>query len=205
MPPGSDDAHPSQGRRGDGQFLSGWSGHDSVSPQSLKGSSPKLPDESHGHRRLRGRSLRRSICAQNVQKQGVIGDPLIEMERTTASLPVTLKSGGATDEKRQTTVAVAEPVYEDVKRSALGGASFQTWLARQSGGSNVLADAWIRCITILERLSKDKTLAPSLDGCHVRVNSLQANYAIDERTDKPYVDNTISLVATHPGISCLDS
>ena len=191
MPADPDDVQPDQGRKGDHQSVSGWSAMNSRSPQSLTGSSPKLFDESYGHRRLRGRSLRRSIFAQNAQKQGFMEDPPIEMQQTTASPPVPLKSGVTTDEETLTTITVAEPGYEDVHRSALGGASFQRWLARPSKALNVLAALWTKCITILERLSKDKALATSMDGRHVRVKSLQADYAIDERTGKPHVDNTI--------------
>ena len=134
--------------------------------------------------------MRHSIFAQNLHKQGVKADPSIEMQPATAS-PMTLISGNATDEKTETKITVAEPDYDDVKWSAHGGASFQRWLAGQTKSSNLLTAIWTRSTTKLERIFKTKALSPSPDGRHVRVNSLRTDYAIDERTDKPYLDNTI--------------
>ncbi len=146
----------------------------------------------HDHRRTRDYSLRRSIFAKPVQEKIVTGDLPIEKERATVSSAQTLKFNNATDEKTQTTITVAKPAQDDTEQRAHSGAMYRKWLANHNRLSNILTGLMARCGARFEGIFKPKALPPSPDGRHVQVNSLQKDYAIDERTQQPYIDNTIS-------------
>jgi hypothetical protein len=99
---------------------------DKRAPANSSGNSNTARASDPGHSRTRGYSLRRSIFAQNIQKEGIDADQSIEMERPGTSSSQTLKDDEAVVSEKQRTTTT-EPLHEKDKDFAHSQALHDTW------------------------------------------------------------------------------
>jgi phospholipid-translocating ATPase len=139
-------------------------------------------------RRNRGYSLRRSIFAQNIQRRP---DSELPIELDHQEVPTrAAKADGATH-KRQTRITITEPVRDENDRPVHFGPLWQRWLAKKGSHPYIFKMAKRGWKSMSEKLTRSKALAPSPDGRHVRISCSPSDQLLDERTNKPHIDNTI--------------
>ena len=155
---------------------------------------------SSSRKRDRGYSLRRSIFSQNIQKQNVEKGSSIELQTPTSSTSQTLKS--PVSPRRETTITITSEPVDDRDEGPVaypvrlsdpknGLPIYQRWLSKQGSCPSLLYRIRKACSEMPEQLFKPKLIPPSPDGRHVRINTSRCVLAIDERTDKPHIDNLI--------------
>ena len=209
MPSGAEEGSSGQRHDRDPQSRSDPSNDGRVSANSLAGSFHTLPNTrqtrpagpsddasrtgalSQSRGRRRGYSLRRSIFSQNMEKQSATADSPIEMKRPATASNHQLESDEHSHEKKDATITITEPVREDNQRFTSTMALHQKWFSTQNKCSDFLSELKRRHTMLFEHVFKGKQLPPSPNGRRVQVNSLRSEYAIDDRTNKAYVDNTI--------------
>ena len=141
------------------------------------------------HGRNRGYSLRRSIFSQHIQKQSAPVDTVIEMEQPTLLSSQRPKSGDSSQKDRDATITIAESSHDGKEAST--GVLHHKWLRLLDAPSSIFTRVRARAVHFGDRMLKAKPLPPSLDGRHVTVNTLRNEHAIDGRSSKPHIDNTI--------------
>ncbi|KIV87851.1 hypothetical protein PV11_03369 [Exophiala sideris] len=138
--------------------------------------------------RHRGYSLRRSLFAQNLQRQSIDNESNFEMD-TSASVE------GAKSSTRPTTVTVqeTEPVTNPIRLSDpdLELPLYRRWLSKQHSRMTLLQRITKPYKQLRQKIAEANNIRPSADGRHVRVRLLQPEDALDERTGKPYINNLI--------------
>jgi phospholipid-translocating ATPase len=160
-----------------------------VFPPSPRGSIPDAGSTGQDpRRRNRGYSLRRSIFAQNIHRQPSSELP-IELNHQQAPTRAAELDDAAG--KRQTRITIAEPVRDENDRPVHFGPLQRRWLAKKSSHPNIFKMAKRGWKSMSEKLTRTKALPPSPDGRYVKVSCSSSNHLLDERTNKPHIDNTI--------------
>jgi phospholipid-translocating ATPase len=158
-------------------------------PPSLRGSIPDAGSTGQDpRRRNRGYSLRRSIFAQNIQRQP---NPELPIELNHQEAPTRAAEPDEAAGKRQTRITIAEPVRDENDRPVHLGPLQRRWLAKKSSQTNIFKMVKRGWKSVSEKLTRTKALPPSPDGRHVRVSCSSTDHLVDERTHKPHIDNTI--------------
>ncbi len=144
--------------------------------------------------RNRGYSLRRTIFTRNVQDQAFSDQETFELDPP--------KADGQKDTayRRPTTVTIAEsqeetesPPQRPVRLSdaELKLPLYRHWMAKHSSRTTVLKKMTAKGCLLKDKIMRANNIPSSVDGRHVRVNVLEADFPVDERTGKPYTDNLI--------------
>ena len=139
--------------------------------------------------RKRGYSLRRSLFAHNMRSQSHTASKSIEMQRPGTGSSQTLKGdASASAEKRSTIITISEPVADKVEGHPRHGV-LREERPSKSGFRLESVKGWSTRLS--DKTFKTKPLPASADGRHVQVHCQRNVEAIDERTGKPHIDNTI--------------
>ncbi|KIW64501.1 hypothetical protein PV04_09429 [Phialophora macrospora] len=142
--------------------------------------------------RNRGYSLRRALFTQNVRKQLPDHEGVFELDQS--------KANSQKNDARPTTVTVEES-REDLDArprksvrlsdSELELPFYRDWMAKHSSRTTVLRTLKEIYHQIKHKIIRANAITSSADGRHVKVNVLEAERPIDERSGKPYIDNLI--------------
>ncbi|KIW86236.1 hypothetical protein Z517_01631 [Fonsecaea pedrosoi CBS 271.37] len=142
--------------------------------------------------RSRGYSLRRSLFAQNIQRQASDNAGTFEMDPSKAG------ADAPKIDSRPTTITIEEAEEEpDARRpvrlsdSDLELPLYRRWMSTHHSRSTLLKRLTERYLLLRDKIIRANTIPPSLDGRHIRVNVIEADHALDERTGKPYISNVI--------------
>jgi phospholipid-translocating ATPase len=141
--------------------------------------------------RNRGYSLRRALFTQNVQKQIPDHEAAFELDPS--------KANSQKNNYRPTTVTVEESQEPDnrprksvrLSDSELELPLYREWMAKHSSRTTVLRTLKEIYHQLKHKIIRTNTVTSSADGRHVKVNVLEAELPIDERSGKPYMDNLI--------------
>lgn len=143
--------------------------------------------------RNRGYSLRRSLFAQSIQRQTSDLEGTFEMDGS--------KAHEQKDESPHSTTITVEESEEDsyprspktvrLSSSDLDLPLYRRWMVKQSSQTTLVKRLTRIAHKIRDRMLRANTIPPTVDGRHIRVNVLEDDYPIDERTGKPYVNNLI--------------
>lgn len=171
-------------------------------PRAQQGVRPKEPGVSAqkptgilkapSYGRHRGYSLRRSLFAQNIQRQNTDEESDFEMGATDVS------AGFPKLRSSPTTVSIQETEEEAKIKNPVRLSDpdlelplYRRWLSKQHSRMTLLQRITKRYKQLRKRIAEANTIPPSVDGRHVRVNILRPEDALDERTGRPYVNNKI--------------
>ncbi|KAI9816820.1 MAG: hypothetical protein M1827_001465 [Pycnora praestabilis] len=156
--------------------------------------------------RNRGYSLRRSLFTRSVDDQVVRGGSTIELEPAEPSWHTPSRLTGTSDtgneKKLGGSVITIEPAIEPerlvlpprpVKKSHGISAlpHYEDWAKRRAarpglgGRLNVLYERARKTILRIQ------DIPPSKDGRHINLNAMRKKALLDERTNRPYINNTI--------------
>ncbi|OQV06702.1 hypothetical protein CLAIMM_11242 isoform 2 [Cladophialophora immunda] len=144
--------------------------------------------------RNRGYSLRRSLFTQNIQKQASDNGSTFEMDPSKAA------ANSPKIDSRPTTITVEEAEEEPDARSTkpvrlsdsdLELPLYRRWMSKHHSRTTLLKRLTERYRQLRDKIIRANTIPPSLDGRHIRVNVVEADHALDERTGKPYISNVI--------------
>jgi phospholipid-translocating ATPase len=152
-----------------------------VSPEHNGGSRSPSPT-SPGGGRNRGYSLRSSIFRRNVEGQG-LSNPLETIESNTVN---PLGSNQPIDDSTKST----KPKKDPLPPSALP--NYQSWLANKPKERSAILT---KIDNVTERLTKIilriQDIPPSKDGRHITLDANRTALLVDERTNKPFIENWI--------------
>ncbi|KAJ9613548.1 drs2 neo1 protein [Cladophialophora chaetospira] len=144
--------------------------------------------------RSRGYSLRRALFTENVQKHTSNDDAAFEMDPSKTANRKDLFT------QRPTTITVEESQGDSTSRplkpvqlsdSELELPLYRRWIAKQSSRATLLKTLAAQFRVLRDKIIRANSVPPSVDGRHVKVNVLEAELPVDERTGKPYVNNLI--------------
>lgn len=147
--------------------------------------------------RNRGYSLRRSLFAQNIQKQDLDKGGIYEMG-IPKEKPVTAQ--GSTDkgalERGRIEEATSVREADSLKGTRLSDPDlelplYRRWLSKQNSRKTLKQRLSKTYRDIHDKIMRSNALPHSLDGRKVKVNILPDDGPIDDRTGKPYMDNLI--------------
>ncbi|KIW21502.1 hypothetical protein PV08_02082 [Exophiala spinifera] len=148
--------------------------------------------------RSRGYSLRRSLFAQNIQRQNEDHGASFELGTSDSSLDS--RKSKESGHLQYTSITIQE-TGEESQLAAKSPARlsdpnldlplYRRWLSKQSSRVTLWQKARNTYQQARDRIAKANTIPPSVDGRHVRVRVLQLDSPLDERTGKPYIDNLI--------------
>ncbi|KIX08736.1 uncharacterized protein Z518_03393 [Rhinocladiella mackenziei CBS 650.93] len=168
------------------------------------GSRPPGILKSPSYGRHRGYSLRRSLFAQNIQRPNVDNEGTFEMDPTRDSPDANkvTASGSPKLESRSTAVTVEDAPEEEESNNMkvthvrlsdpdAGLPLYKRRLAKQHSRKTVLQRLTRSYRQFRDRIIRANTIPPSVNGRHVKVNVLEAEEPIDDRTAKPYINNLI--------------
>ncbi|KAK3065869.1 hypothetical protein LTS18_002296, partial [Coniosporium uncinatum] len=218
LPAQENEQEPIYGRRNQGPPLSlntsGGSQHGSsrmrspiqaVSPKS-SGSTPPPPRS-----RNRGYSLRRALFNRNMIGSSEQHSSVIELQEAGSSRqdrpgPSSRDSKGSTKPGSGDAVVTISSMMEDddvhsrlaskdLKHKSAGGLSslphYESWMlhrARHSAYLKKLKAVYTRMRKVILRIQE---IPPSKDGRHIELDASRKRDLVDERTNKPYIGNTI--------------
>ncbi|KIW90861.1 uncharacterized protein Z519_08644 [Cladophialophora bantiana CBS 173.52] len=144
--------------------------------------------------RNRGYSLRRSLFTQNIQKQASDNGGTFEMD------PAKAATDAQKTDSPSTTITVEEAEEETDARSTkpvrlsdsdLELPLYRRWMSQHHSRTTLLKRLTENYHQFRDRIIRAHTIPPSIDGRHIKVNVVEADHALDERTGKPYISNAI--------------
>lgn len=171
-------------------------------PRAAPSSASDRSTRSASQTRDRGYSLRRSLFAQNIQKQNEDRGMVMEMGPTSSAssssqaVPHADSKGG----KGSTTVVVEEEVHESTLTPSTTTTSTDKRNAQlpmyveklqQPNKLHFISSLLLPLQQLQGRLFGPTVLPSTVDGRHVRVNVDPDHDPIDERSGKPYIKNKI--------------
>lgn len=170
-------------------------------PQSSPQRKPHGVLKSPSNGRNRGYSLRRALFAQNIQKQTSDDEAALELgpAKTSSGENYGAVPNKTLPESQSTTVTVEETGEIEgscagqtrLSDPALNLPSYQRWMSKQHSRVTVLQRLKRSYLQLRDKVVSANTIPPTVDGRHVQVNVLPAAESIDERTGRPYINNTI--------------
>lgn len=169
-----------------------------VSPTAPAG--PLLAPLTASRSRNRGYSLRRSLFAQNIQKQSNVEETAIEMEPAgTPRLKIDTgtDSEGVKANASKPAVTFAEeedrPPPNPIRLSDpnLDLPLYQRWLYKQRNRPGFIRNLKRAYRDLRKRISSAHEIPPSVDGRHITVGASRDEIRMDERTARPYIHNSI--------------
>lgn len=157
--------------------------------------------------RNRGYSLRRSLFAQNLQKQGNQHGTVMELESSasSSSAPSPLSSSSTPSsptkaEKGPAVITIEEGVEESkVHQNSLSTfdspalylPAYSKWMSMQRKRPAFVNRLHATLKRVGERISGASELPPTADGRHVHINTNAEYYPVDERSGRSYISNRI--------------
>ncbi|KAK5287918.1 drs2 neo1 protein [Exophiala xenobiotica] len=148
--------------------------------------------------RNRGYSLRRSLFAQNIQRQHSDNGGAFEMGSPDSAARALKSNESGISPSTSVTIQETEeetkfPAANTVRLSDpdLELPLYRRWLSKQSSRTTFLRRIQKSYKKLSDRIAAANTIPPTVDGRHVRVSILQAEETLDDRTGKPYVSNLI--------------
>lgn len=171
--------------------------------QVVAGPSQVSPSLSVSRTRNRGYSLRRSLFTQNIEKQSGNAEDAV-MEMGSANLPSDglgdLRTSSSQAGKRQTSIIIEDPVIEDehlpknpvrLSDPAFDLPLYRRWMSKQRSHPRPIDSIKARYKALKKRIVHANEVPPSVDGRHVFINASRLSGNEDERTGRPFIDNTI--------------
>ncbi|KAJ9653951.1 drs2 neo1 protein [Neophaeococcomyces mojaviensis] len=149
--------------------------------------------------RNRGYSLRRSLFAQNLQKQGEQYGSIMELEPSSSSQHTPPSASNA--EKGPAVITIEEspkdeypPTMINSRHTASSHLNMPTYpsrLRKQRQRATLIKQAAAAIKSIRDRISRATVLPSTVDGRHVQINTNHDYSPIDERNGKSYISNKI--------------
>jgi phospholipid-translocating ATPase len=153
--------------------------------------------------RNRGYSLRRSIFNRNIHSQSDDVGTVIELEQTGSSRqtpPVNTRPSPQT-KKSEASVTISPIIKEDdlaltpqtSKTTAILSSlpNYEYWVQKRRAQGGIITKLKTIRTQIRKKFLRMTEITPSKDGRHIDLDSLRETLLIDERTTRPYIDNTI--------------
>ena len=179
-----------------------------VSPSSLSIVPPhqQLPSSPHRSPRSRDRgySLRRSLLARNLEHSDAqsleiqSAGPSIQESRPIPLAAAISKAG----KKSETTITVLPVVDfddhlqlplrpQEKGRITLKSPKYPVWARERTAFSGIIEKIKHACHKTKNVISRFNEIPPSPNGRHIELGHSQQKSLIDQRTSRPYIDNTI--------------
>ena len=143
--------------------------------------SSRIPNSSSAGR-TRGYSLQRSLFSHNALRQADEGQRTFEMDYT--------KTGGEKEDAGQPTAVVTVQESPEV-HSDLELPLYRRWMAKNTSRTSAIRTLSGNYRQLKDRIFRQSDVPRSIDGRRVRVNVVETDVPIDERTGKPYISNLI--------------
>jgi phospholipid-translocating ATPase len=183
-------------------------GPDSAQMHSALGvKSSNLPDLSNAPRsksRNRGYSLRRSLFNRNTQNQSEEDGTVIELEQASSSrrpLFITNQVPLFDNLKNGTTVTISPAIKEDdlslTPETSKPGMflsslpNYENWIQKRRSKNGAMTKLKVVLTQARRRILRITEIPPSKDGRHIDLDATRVSPLTDERTNKPYISNTI--------------
>ena len=176
-----------------------------VSPRITPSTTSPLRSPRSARSRERAFSLRRSLFTHNIQEEPLSSDAILESQPTVASMTQILVTSAIDPPPREKAkpTNTASSIVQGVENTRLsphpakGGQranslpNYEKWLKNRSGHTGLLARFKTPLQGIRNKILQINELPPTKDGRHLDIGASRSSTLMDERTGKPYVDNTI--------------
>jgi len=177
-----------------------------LSPGAAPSIVPPLRSSISARSRDRAFSLRRSLFTHHVHERPPGGTPIVKLQQTGTSSVQRLSSQGTDqyqrDKKTGATITIS-PIVEDFQERGLPPhpikevqratslPHYETWLKNRAAQASFLTKIRTSFQGIRKKILRINKVPPSKDGRHLNINVSRNEVPMDERTGRPYIDNTI--------------
>lgn len=177
-----------------------------LSPGTAPATVHALVSSRSARSRDRAFSLRRSLFTHNAHERSPGSDFILESQPTGTSSVQPLFTQGIgqrpPNEKTAATITIS-PILEDSQnkglpprpvREAQRATSlphYQTWLKSRAAHTSFLTKIKTSFRGLRKNFLRINEVSPTKDGRHLNINASRSEVPIDERTGRPYIDNTI--------------
>ena len=176
-----------------------------ISPETIPSTISPLGSSRSPRSRDRAFSLRRSLFTRNAHEQSPGGDSVVELQPIGASStqsPSVHANDNRSNKIGEATIAIS-PIGQSFDDSSLPprpskGAQrttslphYENWLKERAAQTTFLKQIRTLGRGVHEKIFRINEIPPTKDGRHLDINASRSQVLIDERTGKPYMDNTI--------------